>query len=154
MKKTELSSGSSREPLYGVNPVLEALRGNRQIEEIVVAEGAHQDRLRELIDLARAKNIPVTRASRAALDRTARSASHQGVVARVSAARYADADELLDSFASRNDTETEPLVVVLDGVEDPRNLGAILRTAECAGVDGVFVPERRADGLTDAVAKA
>ena len=78
MKKTELSSRSNREPLYGVNPVLEALRGNRKIEEIVVAEGAHQDRLRELIDLARAKNIPVNRAPRAALDRAARSAQSSG----------------------------------------------------------------------------
>ena len=154
MKKTELSSGSSREPLYGVNPVLEALRGNRQIEAIVVAEGAHQDRLRELIDLARAKNIPVSRAPRAALDRAARSAHHQGVVARVSAARYADADELLESVAARVGSTAEALVVVLDGVEDPRNLGAILRTAECAGVHGVFMGERRAVGLTETVAKA
>ena len=135
MKKTELSARSSREPLYGVNPVLEALRGNRKIDEIVVAEGAHHDRLRELIDLARAKNIPVSRAPRAALDRAARNANHQGVLARVAAARYADADELLDSVAARVGTRPEPLVVVLDGVEDPRNLGAILRTVECAGVD-------------------
>ena len=154
MKKTEHSSRSNREPLYGVNPVLEALRGNRKIEEIVVAEGAHEDRLRELIDLARAQNIPVSRAPRAALDRTARSAHHQGVLARVCAARYADADELLESVASRVGSSAEPLVVVLDGVEDPRNLGAILRTAECAGVHGVFMGERRAVGLTETVAKA
>src|SRR5437762_2043896 len=101
MKKPELSNRSNREPLFGVNPVLEALRGNRKIDEIVVAVGAHQDRLRELIDLARAKNIPVSRAPRAALDRAVPSAHHQGVVARVSAARYADADELLESLAAR-----------------------------------------------------
>jgi len=147
MKKPELSSRSNREPLYGVNPVLEALRGNRKIEEIVVAEGAHQDRVRELIDLARAKNIPVSRAPRAALDRATRNANHQGVLARVAAARYADADELLESVAARIGTDTEPLVIVLDGIEDPRNLGAVLRTAECAGVHGVFMGERRAVGL-------
>src|SRR5260370_10237963 len=147
MKKTEVSSRSDREPLYGVNPVLEALRGNRKIEEIVVAEGAHQNRLVELIDLARAKNIPVSRAPRAALDRAARRANHQGVLARVSAARYADADELLESVAARIGTVTEPLVVVLDGVEDPRNLGAILRTAECAAVPAVFMPNPRPVGL-------
>ena len=112
MKKTELPSRSSREPLYGVNPVLEALRGNRKIEEIVLAEGAHHDRLRELIDLARAKNITVSRAPRAALDRAARNASHQGVLARVAAARYADADHLLDSVAARVGTNPEPLVFV------------------------------------------
>ncbi len=154
MKKTEHSSRSSREPLYGVNPVLEALRGNRKIEEIVVAEGAHHDRLRELTDLARAKDIPVKRAPRAALDRAARNANHQGVLARVAAARYSDADELLDAIAARVGTNPEPLVVVLDGVEDPRNLGAILRTVECAGVAGVFMSERRAVGLTETVAKA
>jgi 23S rRNA (guanosine2251-2'-O)-methyltransferase len=75
-------------------------------------------------------------------------------MARVSAARYADTDDLLSAIAVGVGGKTEPLVVVLDGVEDPRNLGAILRTAECAGVNGVFVPERRAAGLTDAVAKA
>lgn len=154
MKKTEHSSRSNGEPLYGVNPVLEALRGNRKIEEIIVAEGAHQDRLRELIDLARAKSIPVNRLPRAALDRAARSANHQGVLARVAAARYADADELLESIAARVGSNAEPLVVVLDGVEDPRNLGAILRTTECAGVHGVFMGERRAVGLTETVAKA
>jgi 23S rRNA (guanosine2251-2'-O)-methyltransferase len=154
MKKTGLSSRSNGEPLYGVNPVLEALRGNRKIEEIVVAEGAHQDRLRELIDLAQAKNIPVSRAPRAVLDRVARRAHHQGVLARVSAARYADAHDLIESVASRIGSSDEALVVVLDGVEDPRNLGAILRTAECAGVHGVFMGERRAVGLTETVAKA
>jgi 23S rRNA (guanosine2251-2'-O)-methyltransferase len=75
-------------------------------------------------------------------------------MAHIAAARYADVDDLLYSIQARVGGEIEPLVVVLDGVEDPRNLGAILRTSECAGVDGVFVPERRAAGLTDAVAKA
>jgi 23S rRNA (guanosine2251-2'-O)-methyltransferase len=75
-------------------------------------------------------------------------------MARVARAHYADVDDLMSAIATRVGTESEPLIVVLDGVEDPRNLGAILRTAECAGVDGVFIPERRAAGLTDAVAKA
>ena len=153
MKKRESQSLSKTESLYGLNPVLEALRGDRKIEGIVVAEGARHARLRELIDLARAKNIPVTRGPRAALDRASRNANHQGVLARVSAARYADAEELLNFIASRAGSETEPLVVVLDGVEDPRNLGAILRTGECAGVHGVFISERRAVGLTETAAK-
>jgi 23S rRNA (guanosine2251-2'-O)-methyltransferase len=153
MKKNELSSGSNLESLYGVNPVLEALRGNRKIEEIVIAEGANHNRLRELIDLARAKNISVSRAPRAGLDRVAGNTHHQGVLARVAAVRYADADDLLDSVAARVGTSAEPLVIVLDGIEDPRNLGAILRTAECAGVHGVFMAERRAVGLTETVAK-
>ena len=153
MKKREPQSLSKTESIYGLNPVLEALRGARKIEQIVVAEGARHERLRELIDLARAKNIPVTRGPRAALDRASGHANHQGVIARVSEARYADTEELLSFIASRVGSETEPLVVVLDGVEDPRNLGAILRTGECAGVHGVFISERRAVGLTKTVAK-
>src|SRR6266849_2601944 len=141
--------------LYGVNPLLEALRaGDRIPEEVVIAEGARDHRLHELIELARSKKIPVRRSPRAALDRTVGNTHHQGVMARIPAARYADSEDLLSSIAARVSGEVEPLAVVLDGVEDPRNLGAILRTSECAGVDGVFVPERRAAGLSETVAKA
>jgi 23S rRNA (guanosine2251-2'-O)-methyltransferase len=155
-KKTAArSSSANQELLYGVNPLLEALRaGDRIPAEIVVAEGARDERLRELIELARTRNVTVKRVPRASIDRAIGNTHHQGVMARVAAARYADVDDLVSSIATRVGSESEPLVVVLDGVEDPRNLGAILRTAECAGVDGVFVPERRAAGLTDAVAKA
>jgi 23S rRNA (guanosine2251-2'-O)-methyltransferase len=149
------SSSANQEILYGVNPLLEALRaGDRIPTEIVLAEGARDERLRELIELARTRYVTVKRAPRSAIDRAVGNAHHQGVMARVAAARYADADDLLSSIATRVGTAREPLVIVLDGVEDPRNLGAILRTSECAGVDGVFVPERRAAGLTEAVAKA
>jgi 23S rRNA (guanosine2251-2'-O)-methyltransferase len=142
--------------LYGVAPVLEALRaGQRAIERITIAEGARHNRLRELMELARKANVPVHFAPRVDLAHIAGAdANHQGVVASVAAARYADADELLDALASRVGTNEPPLVVVLDGIEDPRNLGAILRTVECAGAHGVFVPERRAVGLTETVAKA
>ena len=105
------------------------------------------------MDLAREHNVPVKRAPRATLDRLTGGAKHQGVVAQVAAARYADADDLLDFISTNIGNGDAPLVVVVDGVEDPRNLGAILRTAECAGASGVFVPERRAAGLNDTVAK-
>ena len=157
MKKRAASrSGSeSRDFLYGVNPLLEVFRaGDRIPSEIVIAEGARDERLRELIELARAKNVTVKRAPRASIDRAVGNTHHQGVMARIAAARYTEAEDLLSFIASRVGSEKEPLVVVLDGVEDPRNLGAILRTSECAGVDGVFVPERRAAGLTDLVSKA
>lgn len=149
------SSSASRGLLYGVNPLLEALRaGDRLPHEIIVAAGVRDDRLRELIELARTKNILVKRAPRARLDRDVGNTHHQGVMARVAGARYVDADDLLNSIETRAGSEVEPLFVLLDGVEDPRNLGAILRTAECAGVQGVFVPERRAAGLNETVAKA
>lgn len=155
-RSAEGRAGSeSRDLLYGVNPLLEALRaGDRIPPEIAIAEGARDERLRELVELARSKNVMVKRVPRASIDRAVGNTHHQGVMARIAAARYADPEDLLTSIASRIGGETEPLVVVLDGIEDPRNLGAILRTAECAGVHGVFVPERRAAGLTDLVAKA
>ena len=141
--------------LYGVLPVLEALRaGERRVERITVAEGAHESRLSELFELARQRGVPVRRAPRAELQRLAHGAHHQGVVAAVAAVAYANADELLDKIAAQVEADAPPLAVVLDGVEDPRNLGAILRTCECAGVTAVFVPERRAAGLTETVAKA
>ena len=141
--------------IYGLIPVLEALRaGNKRLEQITIAEGARHERLRELLDLARHARVPVHRAPRFALDRALRGVTHQGIVARTAAATYRDADELLDELSVRVGTAEPPLVLGLDAVEDPRNLGAILRTAECAGVGGVFIPERRAVGLTATVAKA
>jgi 23S rRNA (guanosine2251-2'-O)-methyltransferase len=141
--------------IFGVNPVLEALRAKRRpIREVTIATGTKDARLAQLIELARAENVPVHYSPRASLDRATGNAVHQGVMARVAAAGYADTDDLLDSIGARVGSADEPLVLVLDGVEDPHNLGAILRTAECAGVDGVFVPERRAAGLTEAVGKA
>ena len=142
--------------LYGVLPVLEALRaGNRRIERITIAEGIHESRLHELFELAREYRVIIRRAPRAELQRMAAAgANHQGVVAHVAAVAYRDAGELTDALAARVGTNDPPLAIVLDGVGDPRNLGAIIRTAECAGAHGLFVPERRAAGLTETVAKA
>jgi 23S rRNA (guanosine2251-2'-O)-methyltransferase len=141
--------------VFGVQPVLEALRaGARPVERITLAEGAHESRLREILEIARYADIPIRRVPRAELQHIAAGANHQGVVATIAAAHYTNADELLDALAARVGTQEQPLAVVLDGVEDPRNLGAIIRTVECAGAHGVFVPERRAVGLTETVAKA
>lgn len=145
----------SGEQIHGLIPVLEALKaGTRSIDSIAVATGARHDRLRELLTLAREAHVPVHRVPRVSLDRSSGGTSHQGVVAKTSAARYRDADDLLERLAMRVGTDRSPLALGLDGLEDPRNLGAILRTAECSGVDGVFIPERRAAGLTDTAAKA
>jgi len=144
----------SQDLIYGPNAVLEALRaGKRQIETITILESARPERLKSLIDLAREKGVPVHRVPRLDLDRTLGDVRHQGVIARVAAARYADADDLLDQLDTKIGTADPPLVLGLDGVEDPRNMGSILRTAECAGVHGVFIAERRAVGLTSVVAK-
>jgi 23S rRNA (guanosine2251-2'-O)-methyltransferase len=145
---------SSQNILYGLNSVMEALRaGKRPIDSITILESARPDRIKLLLDLARQKRIPIHRVPRLDLDRNLGEARHQGVVARIAAMRYADADELLESLDTKIGTPDPPFVMGLDGIEDPRNMGSILRTAECAGVHGVFIPERRATGLTDVVAK-
>jgi 23S rRNA (guanosine2251-2'-O)-methyltransferase len=140
--------------VYGVNAVLEALRaGKRQVEAVVILQSARPDRLKSVLELAREKGVPVQRVPRLDLDRTLGEARHQGVMARIAAAHYADADDLLDTLAAKVGTEDPPLVLGLDGIEDPRNMGSILRTAECTGVHGIFIAERRAVGLTGVVAK-
>ena len=136
--------------VFGVLPVLEALRSNaRRVEKIVIAEGARTHRLSEIFDLAHEHRIIIDRAGPDRLNTLAGPGNnHQGVVAFAAAADYVKADEILDPI------EGEALLVLLDGVEDPRNLGAVLRTAECAGAHGVFIPERRAVGLNETVAKS
>jgi len=135
--------------IFGVMPVIEALRsGSRRIERIVIAEGAKIERLSEVIEAARKAGIPVRREPRAALDRLSNRANHQGVIAIAAAARYADEDDILESISPQS------LFVLLDSVEDPRNLGAIIRTAECAGATAVIIPERRAAHITEVAAKA
>jgi len=131
--------------LAGIHPVAEALRAGRPLERILVAKGAGGPRLQEIIDLARQGSVPLRFEPRPALDRLAGSAAHQGVVALGASQKY----RTLDDIAA-----TARLLVFLDGVEDPHNLGAIIRTAHAAGADAVVIPERRAAGLTDVVAKA
>jgi len=141
--------------IYGLIPVLEALRsGSQQLDQITIAEGARHQRLREVLDLAKQARIPVHRAPRAFLDRVLPGVTHQGVIARTASGKYQDADELLERLTQQVAEGNSPLALAIDAVEDPRNLGAIIRTAECAGVQAVFIPERRAASLTSTVAKA
>ena len=130
--------------LSGIHPVAEALRAGRPLDRVLIAQGAGGPRLQEIIDLAREASIPVRFEQRGALDRLAGSSTHQGVVALGATQKYAGLDAV----------GAEGILVVLDGVEDPHNLGAIIRTAHAAGSSGVMIPERRAAGLTDVVAKA
>jgi len=151
-ENTDRSSNPS--VVYGLNSVIEAIRaGKRSIDSITILQSARPDRLKSLLDLARQKRIPVHRVPRFDFEQQVGDARHQGVMARIAAARYADPEELLDSAEAKVGTSDPPFLVVLDGIEDPRNFGSILRTSDCAGVHGVFVPERRASGLTDTVAK-
>jgi 23S rRNA (guanosine2251-2'-O)-methyltransferase len=131
--------------LAGIHAVREALRAGRPIERVSIARGAGGARLQEIIDLCRQAGVPVRFEPREALDRMSRSAPHQGVVAVAAAQR---ASRLEDVLARAG------LLVVLDGVEDPHNFGAIIRTAYAVGATAVVAPERRAAPLSEAVAKA
>jgi 23S rRNA (guanosine2251-2'-O)-methyltransferase len=131
--------------LIGIHPVAEALRARRPLDRVLVAKGVGGARVQEIIDLSRKNSTPLRFEERAALDRMAGSAAHQGVVALGAAKQYAELDDIAGAAH---------MLVVLDGLEDPHNLGAVIRTAHAAGADAVVVPERRAAGLTDTVAKA
>jgi 23S rRNA (guanosine2251-2'-O)-methyltransferase len=134
--------------IYGVMPVLEAIRADvRRLDRVILAEGTGHHRIRELVEAARRAGVPVRHEPRAALDRLTGNANHQGVVAFTAAARYLDQSELL-SLASN-----DAMLVLLDGVEDPHNLGAIIRTAECAGATAIVLPERRSAHVTETVVK-
>ncbi len=129
----------------GIHPVREALRAQRPLERVLIAKGASGPRIQEIVDFCRVHSIPVRFEPRDMLDRAARSASHQGVIAFGSAHEYVELAAVLEGAT---------LLVILDGVEDPHNLGAIIRTAHAAGANAVVVPERRAAPLTETVDKA
>jgi 23S rRNA (guanosine2251-2'-O)-methyltransferase len=136
--------------LYGIHAVSEALKsGARSFEYVGIARERHDQRVQRLIDDCRASGVQVRFLPREQLDRTANTNTHQGVIAVTSSKQYADVDTLLDRRQSGYG-----FLVVLDGVEDPHNLGALIRTADGAGADGVVIPERRASGLTGTAVKA
>ena len=136
--------------IYGINAVTESLKARgRSFAWVGVAKERHDLRLQRVVDECRRQGIAVRFVSRPELDRMAGNNAHQGVVAVTSAKQYNDLDDVV--AAKRGQFS---LVVVLDGVEDPHNLGAILRTADAAGADGVVIPERRAAGVTPTLTKA
>src|SRR5450432_401781 len=136
--------------IYGINAVAEALKARgRSFEWVGVSKERHDLRLQRVIDECRRNGVAVRFLSRAELDEMAGNNGHQGVVAITSGKRYIDLDDVI--AAKRGEYS---LLVVLDGIEDPHNLGAILRTADAAGADGVVIPERRAAGVTATVTKA
>jgi 23S rRNA (guanosine2251-2'-O)-methyltransferase len=140
-----------QEKIFGINTVTEALRAGRPIQRLLIAEQRRADRdTAEIIRLAKSRGIEVRMINREALNREAPQGVHQGIIAFAAAHEYATFDDILKIPAQR---EQIPLFLILDGVEDPRNLGAILRTAEAAGVHGVIIPERRSAGLNETVAK-
>jgi 23S rRNA (guanosine2251-2'-O)-methyltransferase len=132
--------------IYGINPVLEALRAGR-VRELRIGERA-DDRLKQLVALAGERGVRVRRVPPDALERDSRRGVHQGVVAEIEEAAAYSIEEIVSAASDA------PLIVVLDGIEDPHNLGAILRTADAAGVDGVVIQSRRAASRGGVAAKA
>lgn len=135
--------------LSGRNPIREAIRSGRDIEKLLVQRGELSGSAREIVQMAREHHIIVQEVEKSRLDEI--TPHHQGMLAFASAYQYATVDSMLDTARQRGE---DPFLILLDGVTDPHNLGAIIRTAECVGAHGVIVPERRSVGLTPAAVKA
>lgn len=138
--------------IWGRHPVIEALRAGRSVDRIYLAEGTRPGgALGELTRLARASGVPIATVDRRALDRLSETAAHQGVVAEVAEYRYRTLDQLLEHGHTG---PGDPLILVLDSLEDPQNFGTLIRTADAVGATGIVIPLHRAAGVTAAVEKA
>jgi 23S rRNA (guanosine2251-2'-O)-methyltransferase len=140
----------SDEIIYGLNPVLEALRGTRKAFELFVATGGNDRRLEKLLKLAKEREVPIRQRDKQDIARLSGTEHHQGVALRVAGFLYADLADILAAAAA----DSAPgLLLVLDSVQDPHNLGALIRSAACAGAQGVIIPKDRAVGVTATVEK-
>lgn len=137
------------EIIIGRNAVLEALKNNREIEKITLMKGSEGSAVK-IAAKARERKIPIYYSDRKHMDKMTSGGNHQGVIAVISDYRYCTVDDIIERAEKRNE---DPFVIILDGIEDPHNLGAIMRTAECAGVHGIIIPKRRSASVTETVAK-
>lgn len=138
------------EIIAGKNPVLEALRSGREINKIWISEGVKKSGIKELLDLARERGVFIQYVPKKKIDQLT-NANHQGIAASVAAYKYAELDDL---FQVAKERKEDPFFIILDELEDPHNLGSIIRTADAIGVHGIIIPKRRSVGLTATVAKA
>lgn len=136
--------------IAGKHSVLEALRSGRTINKIWIAENAQKQLTQPIIAEAKQNGVIVQTADKRKLDQMVENVQHQGVVAQVAAYDYVEVEDILALAKSKNE---EPFILILDEIEDPHNLGSILRTADCTGVHGVIIPKRRSVGLTATVSK-
>ncbi|MCT4784571.1 MULTISPECIES: 23S rRNA (guanosine(2251)-2'-O)-methyltransferase RlmB [Exiguobacterium] len=137
--------------LYGRNPVMEALRSGRDMNKVFIMEGQQKGPLAQIISMANEASVQVSFVPKTKLEKMAGSEHHQGVVAAVAAYEYKSIDDMFALAESKGET---PLFILLDELEDPHNLGSILRTADAVGAHGIIIPKRRSVGLTQTVAKA
>ncbi len=136
--------------VFGRNSVREALRGDRKPDKVIFVNGEKTPPLAELFALAKKSGAVVQTADRKRLDQMCGGQNHQGVVAIVPAKEYASVQDILDAAQAKGE---EPFIILLDGIEDPHNLGSIIRSAECAGAHGIIIPKNRAVGVTPTVMK-
>ncbi|HOO22607.1 MAG TPA: 23S rRNA (guanosine(2251)-2'-O)-methyltransferase RlmB [Clostridia bacterium] len=134
--------------IEGKNAVNEALRGNTTIEKVMVLKTAPAYNFKTIVNACREKKINVQFVEKSALDRLSESGNHQGVIAVATEFKYSDVDEILEKKDGR-----DLLVILLDGIEDPHNLGAIIRVADCVGANGIIIPRHRSCGVTDTAVK-
>ena len=149
-KQRSLPQAEADGIIEGRNAVIEALRSGETIDKIYLAKGETDKTLGHIASRAREKGIVVVEADRRKLDNMSRTHAHQGVIALAAVREYATVESILAAAAEKGEP---PLLVVCDEISDPHNLGAIIRTAECAGAHGVIIPKRRSAGLTAVVAK-
>ena len=151
LRRAQEPSEAAENMLEGRNAVQEALAAGRPIDKLYIAAGETDRALARLVAMAKEAGAAVVETDRRKLDQLSATGAHQGVVAMVAAHAYATVDEILENAKSRGEA---PLIVLCDDLSDPHNLGAIIRTAECAGAHGVIIPKRRSAGLTAVVDKA
>ena len=149
-EKKNLLTAEADGIIEGRNAVIEALRAGVQIDKIYLMKGETDKTLGHIASTARAAGIVVVDADRRKLDNMSRTHAHQGVIALASVREYSTVEDILQSAADKGEN---PLLVICDEISDPHNLGAIIRTAECAGAHGIIIPKRRSAGLTAIVAK-
>ena len=137
--------------VIGRNAVKELLFGGRDVDKLYITSGEKEGSINQLLGIAAERGIPITECDRTKLDSIAKGGRHQGIIAIAAERNYSSIDEILSYAEEKGEA---PFVVVCDGVEDPHNLGAIIRSAECAGAHGIIIPKRRAVGLTATVAKS
>lgn len=137
--------------IVGRNPVLEILKSGKEIEKILVAKGELKGSINKIIGIAKDKNITIQYVDKKKLNQISQTTSHQGVAALVTEYIYYSVDDILEKAKNLGEP---PFLLILDGIEDPHNLGAIIRTAECSGVHGIIIPKRRAAHVTETVYKS
>lgn len=144
-EQTTVSAGI----IMGRNPVMEALKNDRTLDKLIVGKDA-EGSIKKILGMAKDKNIPIQFVEKSALDRMANGGVHQSVIAMSTSYTYCEVEDLLAHAKEKGEA---PFLILLDGIEDPHNLGAILRTADGAGAHGVIIPKRRSAGITETVIK-